>query len=76
MKRLYMHLATVFSDSFRSEFNYILIVKDVFSRSYNDSDCKLLLLKPPHTADFYIVERPKTEIFVFERQESAVCGRL
>ena len=27
----------------------------------------------PNTADLYILERPKTKIFAFERQKYAVC---
>ena len=28
----------------------------------------------PHMADLYVLERPKTKIFIFERQKSALCG--
>ena len=38
-----------------------------------DKNLRLWVL---HTADFYVLERPKTKIFRLEKQKSAVCGRL
>ena len=37
---------------------------------------KNLRLWVPQMADFYVLERSDTKIFVFERQKSAVCGGL
>ena len=50
-------------------------IKHVESRSPSLKD-KTLLLRVPHTVDFYVLEIPNTKIFFFERQNSTVCAGL